>query len=209
MDFVTVDFETANSSRSSACSIGIVEVSQGQIVFEQEWLINPNQHFDPMNISIHKITPTMVKGQPTFQELWPTLLPFFENKSIVAHNASFDMSVLRYCLDHALLDYPTFEYYCTYLFSKKILAHMPSHKLNVISNHYGITFNHHDALEDARATAKVLLKLLEQEEHISPAELAKAHGYQIGQMYAGGYTSFSASAGKSKKKFAFRPNTRK
>ncbi len=162
-----------------------------------------------MNISIHKITPHMVKDQPTFQELWPTLLPFFENKSIVAHNASFDMSVLRYCLDHALLDYPTFEYYCTYLFSKKILAHMPSHKLNIISNHYGITFNHHDALEDARATANVLLKLLEQEQHNSPAELAKAHGYQIGQMYAGGYTSFSASAGKSKKKFAFRPNTRK
>lgn len=209
MDFVTVDFETANSSRSSACSIGIVEVAQGKIVFEQEWLINPDQHFDPMNISIHKITPHMVKDQPTFQELWPTLLPFFENKSIVAHNASFDMSVLRYCLDRASLNYPAFNYYCTYLLSKKILAHMPSHKLNIISNHYGITFNHHDALEDARATANVLLKLLEQEQHNSPAELAKAHGYQIGQMYVGGYTSFSASAGKSKKKFAFRPNTRK
>lgn len=199
MDFVTVDFETANSSRSSACSIGIVEVSQGKIVFEQEWLINPDQHFDPINISIHNITPAMVKGQPTFQELWPTLLPFFENKSIVAHNASFDMSVLRYCLDHASLHYPAFDYYCTYLLSKKILTHLPSHKLNVISNHYGITFNHHDALEDARATANVLLKLLEQEQQLSPAELAKAYGYQIGQMYAGGYTSFSGSTVKKKK----------
>lgn len=208
MDFVTVDFETANSSRSSACSIGIVEVSQGKIVFEQEWLINPDQHFDPMNISIHNITPAMVKDQPTFQELWPTLLPFFENKSIVAHNASFDMSVLRYCLDHALLHYPAFEYYCTYLLSKKILTHLPSHKLNVISNHYGITFNHHDALEDARATANVLLKLLEQEQHHSPAELAKAYGYQIGQMYAGGYTSFSGSTVKKKKSKATPANTK-
>jgi len=81
--------------------------------------------------------------------------------------------------------------------------------LNVISNHYDIIFNHHDALEDARATANVLLKLLEQEQHISPAELAKAYGYQIGQMYAGGYRSFSASSAKSKKKFGFRSNSRK
>lgn len=208
MDFVTVDFETANSSRSSACSIGIVEVSQGKIAFEQEWLINPDQHFDPMNISIHNITPAMVKGQPTFQELWPTLLPFFENKSIVAHNASFDMSVLRYCLDHASLHYPAFDYYCTYLLSKKILTHLPSHKLNVISNHYGITFNHHDALEDARATANVLLKLLEQQQQLSPAELAKAYGYQIGQMYAGGYTSFSGSTVKKKKSKLSSTNTK-
>lgn len=199
MNFVTIDFETANSSRNSACSIGIVEVADGQIVSEYSRLINPQQHFDPMNISIHRITPSMVEHEPTFGELWPELLPYFENKHVVAHNAAFDMSVLRHSLDAAATGYPAFQYYCTYLLSKKVLNELPAHRLNQLAAYYGIELQHHDALEDARAAALVLLKLLEHKQHATPAELSSAVGYKPGTMYAGGYTPFSLSASKEKK----------
>ncbi|ANY69748.1 hypothetical protein BBD42_27080 [Paenibacillus sp. BIHB 4019] len=199
MDFVAIDFETANSNRSSACAVGIVEVQGGKIVFEQVWLINPQQHFDRMNIEIHGITPAMVADSPTFSELWPVLEPLLNNKQVVAHNASFDMSVLRYCLDDAALPYPAFHYYCTYQLSKKLLPDMPSYRLNVLAGHYQIPLNHHDALDDARAAALILARLLEQEQQLSPTELVLAKGYKIGKMHARGYTPFSTTAAKSKK----------
>jgi DNA polymerase-3 subunit epsilon len=192
MDFTAIDFETANSSRSSACALGLVEVKAGQIIAQHAWLIDPQQHFDGMNISIHGITPSMVSGQPTFAELWPTLEPLLQGQIIVAHNASFDMSVLRYCLDGVYLDYPVFQYLCTYVLGKKMLQDLPSHKLNVLSEHFGIRLKHHDALDDARASALILLKLMEQEQQFDPLLLAGSQGYTSGTMYPGGYTPFTA-----------------
>lgn len=200
MDFVAIDFETANSSRSSACAVGIVEVTNGKIIFEQSWLIDPRQHFDGMNISIHGITPSMVADQPTFMELWPTIHPLLKGKNVVAHNASFDMSVLRYCLDEAAINYPIFQYFCTYLISKKLLQNLPSHKLNVIAEHYGIPLKHHDALDDSRAAALLLLKILEQEQCESLLQLSETCGFKIGEMHVSGYKPFSAAKGRTNKK---------
>lgn len=202
MDFVAIDFETANACRSSACSLGLVEVQGGVITSEQVWLIDPEQPFDYRNIQIHGITPAMVSGMPTFYELWPTIEPFLQGKKVVAHNASFDMSVLRYCLDQSGIDYPAFQYFCTYLLSKKMLQDLSSYKLNVIADYYDIALNHHEALDDARACAKILLKLLEQERHPDPMKLSIAHGCKIGSMFTGGYTPFSAPAKKRPKKSA-------
>jgi DNA polymerase III subunit epsilon len=196
MNFTAIDFETANSSRSSACSLGLVEVRNGIITKEHIWLIDPQQKFDGRNIAIHGITPSMVQGQPTFHELWPVLEPMLQGQVIVAHNASFDMSVLRYCLDGASVFYPSFQYLCTYLLGKKMLNHLHSHRLNVISEHFGIRLKHHDALEDARASAAILIKLMEQEQMPDPLLLAGSQGYASGTMFAGGYTPFSAAKKK-------------
>lgn len=200
MDFTAIDFETANSSRSSACALGLVQVRNGVVTAEYDWLIDPRQRFDGMNISIHGITPSMVKGKPTFAELWPTIEPLLQGEIVIAHNASFDMSVLRYCLDDSLFSYPDFKYMCTYLLGKKMLQELPSHKLNVVSEHFGIRLKHHDALDDARASALILLKLMEQWQQFDPLLLAGSQGYQAGTMYAGGYTAFKASPKKAAKK---------
>lgn len=203
MNFTAIDFETANANRSSACALGLVEVRAGIITNEHVWLIDPEQRFDGRNIAIHGITPSMIHGKPTFSELWKTQLePLLQGQVVVAHNASFDMSVLRYCLDGASLDYPDFQYLCTYILGKKMLTHLPSHKLNVISAHFGIPLNHHDALDDARASAAILLKLMEQEQHSDPLLLTSNQGYKTGTMYNRGYTPFSAP--KLKKKPALR-----
>lgn len=200
MNFTAIDFETANSSRSSACSLGLVQVREGVITAEHVWLIDPCQRFDGMNIAIHGITPSMVQGQPTFGELWPLLEPLLQGEIVVAHNAAFDMSVLRYCLDATGTSYPDFQYLCTYLLGKKMLQELPSHKLNVISQHFGIPLKHHDALDDARAAAIILLKLMEQDQQFEPLLLADNQGYKAGMMYPGGYTPFKSPPKKAAKK---------
>ncbi|WP_232238748.1 3'-5' exonuclease, partial [Paenibacillus forsythiae] len=165
MDFVAIDFETANAGRASACALGLVEVKGGVIVSEQAWLINPEQRFDRRNIAIHGITPEMVAGQPTFRELWPAIEPLVHGKNIVAHNASFDMSVLRYGLDQCSLPYPSFQYWCTYLLAKTMLPGLGSYRLNILADYFSISLRHHDALEDARTAAVILVKLAEQAGH--------------------------------------------
>ena len=200
MDFTAIDFETANSGRSSACALGLVQVRGGIVTAEHNWLIDPQQPFDGMNIAIHGITPSMVRGQPTFEELWPTVEPLLQGEIVIAHNAAFDMSVLRYCLDDYSLGYPGFQYLCTYLLGKKMLQDLPSHKLNVISAHFGIRLKHHDALEDARASALILLKMMEQWQQFDPLLLAGSQGYKPGTMYDGGYTPFKAAPKRAAKK---------
>ncbi|WP_405108520.1 TerD family protein [Paenibacillus sp. FSL K6-1217] len=204
MDYTAIDFETANSSRTSACALGLVQVRAGVITAEYDWLIDPRQRFDGMNIAIHGITPSMVRGKPTFAELWPTLKPLLQGEIVIAHNAAFDMSVLRYCLDDSSLGYPDFQYLCTYLLGKKMLQELPSHKLNIISQHFGIRLKHHDALDDARAAALILLKLMEQWQEFDPLLLAGSHGYKAGTMYDGGYTPFKAAPKKAAKKQSVR-----
>lgn len=199
MNFTAIDFETANSSRSSACSLGLVQVRAGVITAEHVWLIDPRQRFDGMNISIHGITPSMVQGQPTFAELWSSVEPLLLDEIVVAHNAAFDMSVLRYCLDASGHSYPDFQYICTYLLGKKMLRELPSHKLNVMSQHFGISLKHHDALDDARAAAAILLKLMEQGQQCEPLLLADSQGYKAGKMFAGGYTPFKSPPKKAAK----------
>ncbi|WP_232229190.1 3'-5' exonuclease [Paenibacillus zanthoxyli] len=196
MDFVAIDFETANAGRASACALGLVEVKGGIIVSEQAWLINPKQRFDRRNIAIHGITPEMVAGQPTFRELWPVIEPLIYGKNIVAHNASFDMSVLRYGLDQCSLPYPSFQYWCTYLLSKKMLADLGSYRLNILAEYFGISLRHHDALEDARTAALILVKLVERAGHSGLLALAEDLGCRIGTLHTGGYTPFSIPARK-------------
>ena len=98
MNFLAIDFETANSSRASICSIGIVIVENGLIKEEIHTYINPRDEFTYFNTVIHGITEDMVRGAPTFKEYWPEFKGMIENKMLIAHNASFDMSAMRYAL---------------------------------------------------------------------------------------------------------------
>lgn len=92
MDFITIDFETANFQRNSACEIGLTFVKDNQITETKSWLIRPKiNHFEPMNVSIHGITAADVWEQPRFDELWKSELKgLLENQFLIAHNASFD-----------------------------------------------------------------------------------------------------------------------
>jgi DNA polymerase-3 subunit epsilon len=157
MKFTAIDFETANSDRSSACAVGLVTVEGGEIVRRVRHLIRPDPLvFDRFCVEIHGITARDVADAPTFGEIWPSLWAAVSGP-LVAHNAAFDMSVLRKSLDKLGGNYPDSDYFCTLAISRIVWPQLATHKLNIIASHLGITFRHHDAAEDAEASALIAI----------------------------------------------------
>ncbi len=189
MNFVAIDFETANEKRNSACSLGIAVVKNNKIVEEKYWLIKPYEmRFEPMNIWIHGITENDVINEPQMDALWCEIKPYLENSFVVAHNASFDLSVLRNTLDSYGIPYPELKYSCTVIMSQLFYTGLPNHKLNTVANHLGISFKHHNALEDAVVAARILIDILDELKINTIEELSSRMGLKIGALYEGGYT---------------------
>lgn len=187
MEFTAIDFETANSSRTSPCSLGIVSVKDFNIESEKYYLINPEEEFDRLNIYIHGITSDMVIGKPNFKELWPEIEKYFEGKFVIAHCAAFDMSVLRNTLDKYSIRYPNFRYSCTNILSKKVWHDFENYKLDTISNYLNIKFNHHNAVEDARAAALIFNEIMRKNDTDDFEKLHSLLRVKIGMVYNRGY----------------------
>ncbi len=158
MDYTAIDFETATEKLNSACSVAVVEVRGGEIARSYHTLIRPPRlAFLPANIKIHGITPDMVAHERVFAEIWPELCPFLENHIVVAHNAPFDMGVLRSSLLANRIEPPHFLQCCTVQISRKAWPSLENHRLNTMGAFFGLRFRHHDALEDARVCAEIPL----------------------------------------------------
>jgi len=162
MDFITIDFETATSDRDSPCEIGLTFVKDNKIVETKSWLIKPiYDEFDYFNTLIHGIRYEDVADKPEFNELWNEIKPLVENQFLIAHNAGFDLGVLRKTLETYGIPYPTLTYACSYIFSKKVWEGLPGYDLKTLCKVNKIEFNHHRAGYDSRATAELCLKAFE------------------------------------------------
>ncbi|MDR2125692.1 MAG: 3'-5' exonuclease [Prevotellaceae bacterium] len=163
MNFVAIDFETANSKRSSACSIGLAYVQNGILTSSESYLIKPSpSFFEQANINIHGITPDMVKNAPNFSELWKIIAPKIIDKTIVAHNATFDISVLKNALMYYAIDVPNINYYCSYKISKQSIYGLENYRLSTVCEYLNIPLKHHDSESDARAAALIILNMLKK-----------------------------------------------
>lgn len=150
MDFVAIDFETANHQLDSACSLGIVSVKKGVIEYQHEYLINPECIFDENNIMIHGITPCVVEKAPTFPEIWDEIYEIINGRIVFAHAADFDISVLKAMINRYNLKIPSIEIGCTLRVAKIAFKDiLPNCKLNTISQYLQIEHNHHNGLSDA------------------------------------------------------------
>lgn len=187
MNFVSIDFETANEKRNSPCAVGIVVANETEIVDEFYTLINPNTYFNPFNIRVHGIREEDVETAMTFSEVWPTLQNYLSGNLVVAHNASFDMSVIRLTLDHEGLSYPDLDYLCTATIARRVWPMLENHKLNTLANYHGFVFEHHNALEDARACAVVFQKAMETYEVSSIEGFLERSQMTTGRIYERGY----------------------
>ena len=165
INFVAIDLETATADRSSICQIGITEVIDGVPQTPKSWLVQPvGNEYDDMNIWIHGITPEDTKDSPSFPEVWKDVLPYLQNKIVVAHNTSFDMYALRDAFDNYCMEYPTFDYFCTLRIARYIVKGCYSYSLDVVLNHLNIEFGvHHKADRDSLGCALLLLKCLEMD----------------------------------------------
>ncbi|NEM97859.1 3'-5' exonuclease [Pontibacter burrus] len=184
MDFVALDFETATPQRDSPCEIGLTVVSNNAIVETRSWLIKPlyYPHFNPFNIGVHGILPADVKDQPDFRELWPVLKPYLEGQLLIAHNASFDMSVLRKTMATYNIPLPDAHYACSLKFSKSIWKGLRAYDLKTLCSMHRIDFLHHRAASDAYACASLSLKALELTGTGSETEFAANMGCGISSL---------------------------
>ena len=98
MRFVAFDVETPNHFNNRMSAIGIAVIEDGEIVYSFHSLVNPEADFDYFNTQLTGINADMVADAPTFTELWEEVEPILSSGLLVAHNASFDMSVLKKCL---------------------------------------------------------------------------------------------------------------
>ncbi|MBK0403470.1 DNA polymerase III [Adhaeribacter sp. BT258] len=204
MDFVTIDFETATSERDSPCEIGLTYVKNKEIVGTESWLIKPKSYpyFNPFNISIHGIRPEDVANQPEFHELWSEIKSKLENQLVIAHNASFDFSVLRKTLTTYDLPFPNLNYACSYIFSKKVWTGLASYDLKTLCWYNNINLNHHRAAADSRACAELTLKAFELTNTNSVHEFQEKLKISIGELFEGGYRPAESKGSSTKKDLA-------
>lgn len=157
--WVAIDFETANREKASACALGLAVIEHGFITEERSWLIQPpGNWFEWRNTEIHGIDEDLVAQEPEFDGLWDEIAPYLDGSVILAHNASFDIAVLRGSLARYELEPPaTAGYHCTVSVARKVWPRLANHKLDSVCGHCGIDLVHHDAASDARACACIAL----------------------------------------------------
>lgn len=189
MDFLALDFETATAQWNSPCELGIAVVKDGLVGEVRNWLIKPASwpYFSPWNVAVHGIRPADVADAPTFDELWEEVGPLVRNSTIVAHNASFDMGVLRGTLASYRIGHPLFQYFCSVSLSKRIWPQMPKHDLKTLCGRHGIPLVHHRAGNDAEATARLVLRAGEQLGTSSVEDLLRRARLNMGAFYPGGH----------------------
>lgn len=192
MTVIAIDFETANEERGSACSVGLAWIEAGEVTRVEERLIRPRRNrFSPFNISIHGIRPEDVAEAPEFPEVMAEFEDDFGEAVFIAHNAAFDMGVIRAASEDYDLAYPQVDYLCTLKMSQKIWTGLSSHRLNALADAFGITFCHHNAAEDAYACAHVALAAAREVGVADVREIPEKIGMTAGRLFDGGYRACS------------------
>lgn len=167
-DFIAIDFETANQDFNSACSIGIAAVRDSEIVETYYSLINSHVEFSPDNIRVHGITPEDVRRAPSAYDVWREISRFFGNYAVLAHNAYFDMSVLK--KSFPFLNQVDFKYIDTVSLCKEFVPGRKS--LAHCADFFHIDLGcHHNALDDAETCAKVALSCIQASGYKNLGEL--------------------------------------
>ena len=160
LTFNAIDVETANRKLASICQIGIVHVRDGKIHDHWETLINPEDWFSWWNISIHGIDEEGVRSSPTLPEVRGVLGERLHGSVLVSHS-SFD----RVAFERAMTRYKLEQLRVTWLDSVKIARRSwpecrkhGGYGLGNLAKAFDIRFKHHDALEDAKAAAEIVLR---------------------------------------------------
>ncbi|WP_307044889.1 3'-5' exonuclease [Agromyces ramosus] len=183
VDFTAIDFETANSSPASACSIGLVKVRDGRVVDRVHHYIRPpfpHDEFSEWNVRIHGITREMVTDAAGWAVHLPTLREFAGDDLLVAHNAGFDVGVIAKTSEAVGLAVPDFQYLCSLQVARRTY-HLDSYRLPVAAMAAGFEgFSHHDALADAEACAAIIVHAARRHEADDLERLAHITRVKIG-----------------------------
>ena len=164
--FVVFDLETTglNSSPSTGnmdriIEIGAYKIEGGEIKECFNTFVNPQRKLSNEIINLTGIDQQTVDGAPTYEKVMPDFFKFINGCYLVGHNAAnFDYKFIDYyCSQCGYM--PERKIFDTLFFSQSVL-HLSNYKLNTVADHFGITFNHHRAADDALVTAKIFIELI-------------------------------------------------
>lgn len=176
MKYAVFDVETPNERNDRMSAIGICTVENGKITDSFYSLINPETYFNTFNVALTGITPESVADAPNFSEIFDIIAPKLEGAILVAHNAPFDMSVLSKCLRAYGIRWKGSVYYaCTCQIARRAIPELSSRRLNVLCDYLGIELDHHNAMSDALAAAKLVLHY--ESIGFSPSRFAKEYPF--------------------------------
>jgi len=164
--FAVVDVETTGGRAWNGhriVEIAIVEVQDGAIVDEYQTLVNPAQGIPSMITSLTGITGQMTAVAPYFEHIAEEVAGRLEGRAFVAHNATFDWSFVSAELVRANVDVPAVPKLCTVRMVRRLVPALRHRNLDVVTRHFGVEIQgRHRAHGDAFATARVLLRLLDE-----------------------------------------------
>jgi len=180
MNFVAIDFETACYKQESACSIGLVKYqNKKETSFFYSLIRPPRLYIRPDFTKIHGLTVEDVKDAPSFAELWNSIKTFIGDLPLAAHNAPFDMGVLRAALNCYALPVPPLRYFCTLALSRRVWPELESHALTALAKNFNIVYKAHDALDDAKTCGQLIHLAAEQSGNNSLEKLFGATGISM------------------------------
>lgn len=161
MNFIAIDVETANSKFSSICQIGIAEFRNGALYDSWESLVDPEDYFDEMNIFIHGINESSVRGAPKWHAIYELLTQRLRDKIVVSHTP-FDRVAMSLANEKIGLA----PHSCVWLDTARVVRRtwpefaQKGYGLANVANHLNIKFQHHNAKEDAIASGEILLRAI-------------------------------------------------
>ncbi len=162
--FTVVDVETTGTDPLSdkVTEIGAIKIVNGVITEQFQTLINPRVSIPERITELTGIDDELVKDAPFIEDAYPDFYKFLGDTAFIGHNVDFDFRFLRNAGKSCGFDMKN-KTIDTLSLSRKILPGLAKYKLNVVCEHYGITFHHHRALSDAYATAELFLELMRDE----------------------------------------------
>lgn len=162
LDFLAIDFETANEQRGSVCSVGVTQVRDGAITGSGHWFVNPPTGDRFTNTHIHGIELSQVHNAPTWAQSIDTIEQWAEGHPLVAHNSPFDRGVYNAASQLAHIQAPQYQWRDTVTLAKSHLD-LSNYRLTTVAEHLGLpAFSHHHAAADSIACAQIALTLAQR-----------------------------------------------
>ena len=169
--FVVLDLETTGGAPhlgAAITEIGAVKVKSGKILGEFKSFVNPEHSVPSYITELTGITDAMLYQAPSIETIFPTFLEFLGSESetvLVAQNAPFDLSFLKFAARAHAFRWPDFTVLDTAIIARKVLSkdEVPNCQLATLADFFGTsTTPNHRALDDAKATVDVLHGLIER-----------------------------------------------
>jgi len=162
--FVVFDIETTglDKYKEEITEIGAVKIENGEITDKWSTFVNPGKPIPQHITDLTSITDEMVANAPKIQEILPEFLEFCKGSVLVAQNAAFDTGFIKVDCKKMGIEYD-FPCVDTLILAKSLYPELPNHKLDTLTKHLKIVLEHHHrAVDDAKATADIFIKMLEE-----------------------------------------------